>query len=394
MATILVADDQPVGRQYLVTLLGYRGHRLLEACDGRQALEIALAEHPDLIITDILMPTMDGYQFVKELRNISALAAIPVIFYTATYHEDKARALAQACGVIRILSKPCAPQLVLEAVDEILGRDDDPTPARLPADFDREHLQLLTNTLSKKVAELENHTKLLQVLSRRLMEAQETERRHIARELHDEIGQNLTLLKIGLNKASRLAENEGRDAQPLKESIAVVEQTLQQVRNLSLDLRPPLLDAAGLESALRWYLDRQSERTGLSIHFNADIDNKRLPSELEIVCYRLVQEALTNILRHAQARRVNVQIWQTSMAVQLVISDDGVGFDVADARERAARGTSLGLTGMQERAHLAGGEVEIVSAPSRGTEVHASFPLPRSGTFCEKSHEPDSSFTS
>jgi CheY-like chemotaxis protein len=110
MATILVVDDAPTNREFLVTLLGYRGHRLLEAADGAEALALVRAERPDLVIADILMPTMDGYEFVRQLRADPVIAQILVIFYTAYYHEQEAKALAQACGVAHILTKPSEPE--------------------------------------------------------------------------------------------------------------------------------------------------------------------------------------------------------------------------------------------------------------------------------------------
>ena len=121
MAIILIVDDRPTNRQFLLTLLGYGGHRLLEAANGAEALERVRAERPDLVITDILMPTMDGYEFVAHLRADPDLAPMPVIFYTATYSEPQAKALADSCGVRIVLPKPCDPERILAAVNEVLG---------------------------------------------------------------------------------------------------------------------------------------------------------------------------------------------------------------------------------------------------------------------------------
>src|SRR5580765_8166264 len=128
MATILIVDDRPTNRQFLLTLLGYTGHRLLEAGDGAQALDIARAERPDLVITDILMPTMDGYEFTSNLRRDPGLARTPVIFYTATYNSPEARLLADSCGVRTVLRKPAEPEDILAAVDLELGSKQ-PRPA-------------------------------------------------------------------------------------------------------------------------------------------------------------------------------------------------------------------------------------------------------------------------
>src|SRR3979490_439619 len=130
MATLLSVDDRPTNRQFLVTLLGYGAHPLLEPANGAEALERVRSERPDLVITDILMPTMDGCEFVGHLRADPDLAPIPVIFYTATYSESQAKALADSCGVRIVLPKPCDPERILAAVNEALGiTDSAPAPS-------------------------------------------------------------------------------------------------------------------------------------------------------------------------------------------------------------------------------------------------------------------------
>src|SRR5437867_6491818 len=153
MATILISDGRAANREFLVTLLGYHRHRLLEASDGARALALARVEHPDLVISDILMPTMDGYEFVRRLRADPALAATPVIFYTAHYHGEEAEKLARDCGVSYVLTKPSEPELVLQTVAEALGQSKPPTPAPT-LDFDRQHLRILTDELSRQVDKL------------------------------------------------------------------------------------------------------------------------------------------------------------------------------------------------------------------------------------------------
>lgn len=133
MATILVVDDRPINRQFLVTLLGYAGHRLLEAADGTQALDIARNERPDLVITDILMPRMDGYDLAQHLQADPALASTPLIFYTATYRLNEAHTLARLAGVTQVLSKPSKPGVILDTVAAVLGAQAAPAPLVLPA---------------------------------------------------------------------------------------------------------------------------------------------------------------------------------------------------------------------------------------------------------------------
>lgn len=151
MATILVVDDHDTDRKLLRTLLGYSGHRVVEAADGAEALAAASREVPDLVISDVLMPTMDGFEFVRNLRQDSRVAHVPVMFYSASYRGREARSLASSCGVSRLLLKPSDPQLILDAISEILGRSAEVRP--LNPDFDREHLQLVQNTLTRTAEE-------------------------------------------------------------------------------------------------------------------------------------------------------------------------------------------------------------------------------------------------
>jgi PAS domain S-box-containing protein len=214
----------------------------------------------------------------------------------------------------------------------------------------------------------------LQFLSRRLVESQETERRHIARELHDEVGQSLTVAEMNLQalvQSPSAAPLKGR----LKESLQAVERVLEQVRDLSLNLRPSMLDDLGLEPALRWYTKRQAAVAGLQAEFLGDSMEDRLDPVVETACFRVAQEALTNVVRHARARRVTVELRKQAGQLHLFVRDDGAGFDVAALRERAVRGASLGLLSMEERATLTDGGLECKSAPSQGTQIHAWFPL-------------------
>jgi PAS domain S-box-containing protein len=149
MATILVVDDRATNRQVLVTLLGYQHHRLLEASDGAEALAMVSTHHPDLVITDILMPTMDGYEFVRQLRADPDIAATAVIFYTAHYHQHEADAIARSCGVRQILAKPSEPEVILRVVAESLASPVQVAGMPTPQDFDKQHLRIVTDKLSE-----------------------------------------------------------------------------------------------------------------------------------------------------------------------------------------------------------------------------------------------------
>jgi signal transduction histidine kinase len=234
----------------------------------------------------------------------------------------------------------------------------------------------IRNITERKQAEAKRkeYNRKLQVLSRRLVEAQETERRNIARELHDEIGQALTVMQLNLQ--SMLLSSDTEVVSPrLNETLEVVERVLEQVRDISLDLRPSILDDLGLEPALRWYTERQAALVELKVEFHADRLEQRLDPMIETECFRVAQEALTNVVRHAQAKTVTVELRKEDGQLHLRVRDDGIGFEVVAIREQAVRGTSLGLLSMEERASLAGGGLELKSVPGQGTEVHAWFPL-------------------
>jgi PAS domain S-box-containing protein len=234
----------------------------------------------------------------------------------------------------------------------------------------------IRNITERKQAEVKRKesSRKLQVLSRRLVEAQETERRNIARELHDEIGQALTVMQLNL-QAMLLSPGTEVVAPRLNETLDVVGRVLEQVRDISLDLRPSILDDLGLEPALRWYTERQAALVELKVQFHADRLEQRLDPMIETECFRIAQEALTNVVRHAQAKAVAVALRKEDGQLHLRVRDDGVGFDMAPVREQAVRGASLGLLSMEERASLAGGGLEFKSVPGQGTEVHAWFPL-------------------
>ncbi|HWX21957.1 MAG TPA: ATP-binding protein [Candidatus Binatia bacterium] len=270
---------------------------------------------------------------------------------------------------------------VRAVVDSIarLAAGDLSARTRLPSSGDElgrliQAFDKMAQALEQRERERLRASQKLQVLSHRLVEVQETERRHIARELHDEIGQSLTAAELNLQAA--LQDRGSADLERrLEDSIKAVERVLEQVHDLSLNLRPSMLDDLGLEPALRWYTQRQAALTGMRSDFSAEPLPHRLDPIIETECFRIGQEALTNVVRHAQARAVVVHLSRQNGHLHLSVRDDGIGFDVEAFRGEAVRGASLGLLSMQERAALAGGGLEFNSAPGRGTEVHAWFPL-------------------
>jgi PAS domain S-box-containing protein len=223
----------------------------------------------------------------------------------------------------------------------------------------------------------ESHDRLA-MLSRKLIESQELDRRRIARELHDEIGQLLTAMKINLQflqKDSGHPLNQDSMAQRLTDQLGLIDTAIQQIRAISLDLRPSMLDDLGLVPAIRWFMDQQAQRSGIKTIVEEDSIPEHLDPAIENSCYRVLQEAVNNILKHAEAKQIRVLIQVKSDELHMLIQDDGKGFDVEKARALAAQGKSFGLLGMQERLELIGGRFTIYSKHGKGSEVEASFPL-------------------
>ena len=222
--------------------------------------------------------------------------------------------------------------------------------------------------------ELREANQKLKHLSARVLTVQEDERRYLARELHDDVGQVLTALKIGLDTLAKTGPS-ALSGIPLEDLAGMANRALTEVRDITLALRPPQLDDLGLAAALRWHLDQQGKVSGWDSVFEADPLPQRLDSALETACFRVVQEALTNAARHGKASRVEValKVWDSQLRV--TVTDDGEGFDLQEVRRRIMRGTSVGLAGMEERVVLAKGKLEIVSKPGQGTAITAEFPL-------------------
>jgi signal transduction histidine kinase len=234
-----------------------------------------------------------------------------------------------------------------------------------------------------KEKDLRSAYERLGALHGRLEAAKEDERRFLAHELHDELGQTLTALKLRLQIEGR-KQSEPAAAAPGAynpvEALAMVDDLIARVRKMSVDLRPPLLDEVGLVPALRAYLESQSALSGVAVAFDTrgasfDGANQRLPVDLEIACFRVVQESITNALRHASASHLDVRIERVDGKVTLSVRDDGQGFDPAVTLDAAAAEGHLGVVGMRERVRARGGAFRLSSRPGGGTTVEVDLPI-------------------
>ncbi len=220
-------------------------------------------------------------------------------------------------------------------------------------------------------------TEDLQRLSIELMNAQETERKHVSQELHDELGQALTAMRINFDMLEKILPPDSAQVgrERLAEISMLVDETLEHVRELSHTLRPTMLDEMGLVPTLRWYVSRYADRLGIEVELDVTGLEQRLAPEIETTLYRIVQEALTNIARHAHAHRVRLQLTGQAGSVSALIEDDGRGFDAQTRLAADAARSGLGLLGMRERAALWGGNFTVQSRPGAGTRLLVELPL-------------------
>ncbi len=210
----------------------------------------------------------------------------------------------------------------------------------------------------------------LRALNRRLVQIREEERRTIGRELHDQIGQSLTALKIALARTTMSVSPAGRPV--LATSLSLVEELITKVRDLSLELWPSMLDELGLLPALLWHFDRFTDQVKVRVNFEHGRMDMTLSPEVKIAAFRIVQEALTNVARHARVEEVKVRLWADGGKLLLLVEDEGIGFDP----EKLPAGTSCGFRGMRERAFSVGGRVTVESVPGSGTTLIAELPIP------------------
>jgi signal transduction histidine kinase len=370
VSSILVLDDRPADRELLTTLLGHAGYDMREAATGDEALRLARAERPDLIITDILMPSMNGFEFVRRLRSDPHTNSIPVVFCTANYLEDEMRKLATACGVSHFILKPSDPEAIVSTVGDVLG-----STRTLPrplgnAEFDREQLRLLNAKLVEKVGELEVANAERRKLIGQLVKAHEDERKRIAGELHDDTIQAVLALGMRLDMLAQGAippEISSTLEQLRKEAALAVE----GLRRLLFDLQPVELASQGLATGLEVCLEQAREKDGL-MHGLVDRTTREPSEATRTLLYRAGREALANVRKHADASRVEVLLDEHGEGYSLVVRDDGKGFDPEQGLR--VRPGHLGLPAMRERVEMAGGRLTVTSRFGTGAALEVWLP--------------------
>lgn len=402
--TILIVDDTPTNLGVLFEMLDKYGFEVMVAQDGESGLEKAHYDPPDLILLDILMTGLDGFETCRRLKSSEITQAIPVIFMTAlTNTEDKIRGF--AVGAVDYVTKPIQQEeLLVRVVTHLRLRDltrqfqdsneqlkqEITERERVEAELReyRDHLEELVqqrtfelsaanNKLRKEMqerlqaeTEIRQQSQQLRALGVRLAEVEEKERRRLARELHDRVGQELGALDVNMNiMRAQLAQGKVDALNPrIDDSLQLLKKVAKQVYDVMADLRSPVLDDYGLVAALNWYSAQFATRTGMNIVVRGEEDAPRLLTSEEGTLFRIAQEALTNVARHAQASQVTITVEQDSTRVRLTIADNGVGFEPAQLTT-PIEGRGWGIISMTERAEAIGGYCKIQSNPGQGTLV-------------------------
>jgi signal transduction histidine kinase len=368
---ILVIDDILSSLQLMTNILQEAGYTVRPAQDGEMALMTLKAKTADLILLDIRMPGIDGYEVCRRLKADPNTAHIPVIFLSALNDVD-AKIEGFRLGGVDYISKPYQEEEVLARVRSHIELSN--LRNRLNELVMQKTRELNTEIDERKRTESELRISQLKLrsLSGHLEDVREEERKRIARDLHDDMGQTLAALKIDLQ---RIANNKEIPRDKLEESvekcISIVNMTAETARRISENLRPGMLDVLGLNAALEHLVDRFKQDSGISTELRLGADKLKVTEKCAITAFRVVQEALTNVAKHSQAKVVKVRLSQAGGELYIDIEDDGVGI----SQLPTGKNMRFGLMGMSERLQLLGGNLEIRSALGEGTRIHARMPV-------------------
>ena len=345
---ILMVDDQPSKLLTYEVMLAELGENLIKANSGREALELLLNTDVAVVLMDVSMPEIDGFELAEIIRQHPRFQRTAIIFISAVHLTDLDRVKGYQRGAVDYISVPVVPELLRAKVSVF-------------ADLHRKSLQL----------EILNRE--LRQLSTRLMTAQDEERRRFAWDLHDGIGQELAAAKIMLDSLIRQSPAPEQE-KAIAEASEIVDRAIRQVRSMSHLLHPPLLDEGGLLSALRWFLDGMMQRTGIktSLDFQPP-EFPRLAPVVERTIFRIVQEALTNVFRHSEARTASVTLIQKQSSLLVTVRDDGKGVTEQTAQLQPGS-IGVGIGGIRERARELSGELRMMNAHP-GTIVEVLIPV-------------------
>jgi signal transduction histidine kinase len=352
---ILMVDDQVGKLLTYEAILSDLGENLIKAHSGKQALDHLLKTDIAVILLDVSMPELDGFDLAEMILQHPRFHRTPIIFISAVLLTDMDRLKGYQRGAVDYISVPIVPELLRAKVSVFVE-------------------------LHRKTKQLEMLNHELRRLSSSLIAAQDQERRRIARDLHDGLGQELSGAKMMVDCIRMQNQTPESRERAAEEASTLINQAIQQIRSMSHLLHPPMLDEIGLQSSLQWYLDGLTKRSGLQTSLDVPEDFPRLGAELETTIFRIVQEALTNVYRHAEAQNASISMTMKDDRLVVTVRDDGKGVPESIADFEADK-IGIGIAGMRQRVKELGGELRLQNT-NPGTTVMAviptSTPTPRS----------------
>ena len=360
----LVVEDNREMNRFIAESLSNK-YATVSAFDGKQGLEKALETKPALIVTDIMMPKVSGVEMITEIRKRPELAGVPILLLTAKADQALKIKLLQD-GAQDFVAKPFSEHDLLVRVTNLIA-------LKSAQDQLRDQVRVQTRQLDERNEEVLQQAEQLRELSTRLQRTQDEERRHIARELHDSAGQIITALGMTLSGIAQRVMQDASLGSSLHESEQLVQQLSKEIRTMSYLLHPPLLDESGLSEAIRWYTDGLGERSGLHIEVHIADDFGRLPADMELALFRIVQECLTNIHRHSGSKSATIRLSRAGEDVALKIEDTGNGIPPEKLEGIQGQRSGVGITGMRERVRHFKGVMDIQSS-ALGTTISITLP--------------------
>jgi signal transduction histidine kinase len=349
---ILMVDDQPGKLLTYESILSELHENLITARSGREALNHLLRTDIAVVLMDVSMPELNGFELADMIREHPRFQKTAIIFISAVHLTESDQLKAYERGAVDYISVPIVPELLRAKVSVFAD-------------------------LHRKTRQMELLNRELRTLSTRLIATQDEERRHIARDLHDSVGQLVAALSMNNGSALREADKLNLEsAGVLRQNTLLVEQLSKEIRTISHLLHPPLLDEIGLMPAIKLFAEGFAERSNVEVAVELSPEIGRLAPNMEISIFRIVQECLTNVYRHSGSKTAHIKIWPSQEKLLIVqVCDEGRGIPLED-RISMSLGTNqgVGLSGMRERVRELGGTLEVQS-DENGTTVTAALPL-------------------
>jgi signal transduction histidine kinase len=352
-ASVLLVDDNPAKLTALAAVIADMGLDIATATSGREALRLLLQRDFAVILLDVKMPVMDGFETAALIHGRPKSAHTPIIFVTAEADTDTERFRGYTSGAVDYIFSPI--------VAEVLR-------AKIRVFVDLFYLQ---RKQTMQAEELLQSKLLLRELASYQEHIKEEERKRIARDIHDELGQSLLALRIDVSMLqARTSTTHPKLNEKVSDALNHLDTAIRSVRSIINELRPPVLDL-GLQAAIEWQLEEFRQRSAVDCTMSVKDQTFRceLNEKSATTLFRIVQESLSNIARHAQATQVHIELYREGRRLCLQIKDNGVG--MTDRKKL----NSFGLVGMKERISMLGGEFTIDSAPHKGTRLTISLPL-------------------